>query len=52
MIAGFAAEVEGADDLLVALAAREGDRVALGGEELDLALDERRMAAAEGEEAP
>ena len=44
-------EIEGADDLLVAVAASEGDRVAVGREKGDLALGESRMGFAEVEKA-
>ena len=47
-----AAEIEGADDLLVAFPAREGDCRAFDRKELDLSLDQRRMPAPEGQETP
>ena len=48
---GLGSKIEGADDLLVALAAREGDRIAFDCQEFDLALGKRRIGAAKGQEA-
>ena len=48
---GLGSKIEGADDLLVALTAREGDRIALDRQKFDLALGKCWIGAAKGQEA-